>query len=66
VAPVDTVGAGDAFMGGLSYGLLNNWPLAKVADFANACGAFKCTRFGTRNSGTLEEINEFINSHGRN
>ena len=63
VKPFDTVGAGDAFMGGFSYGLLRGWDLEKVGQFANACGAFKCTQFGTRSSGNLKKINHFIKSH---
>lgn len=60
IKSADTVGAGDAFMGGLSFGILRNWPLEKIGRFANACGAFKCTRFGTRSSGNLREINNFL------
>src|SRR5580700_3454927 len=30
IRPVDTTGAGDAFMGGLSYGLLRGWDIQKV------------------------------------
>lgn len=59
----DSAGAGDAFMGGLSYGLLQNWPLEKVGRFANACGAFKCTKEGTRSSGTKEEIEKFMKNY---
>ena len=33
VKAVDTTGAGDAFMGGLSYGLLQGWDLQKVGIF---------------------------------
>jgi len=57
---IDEVGAGDAFMGGLSYGLLQNWSLQQTGEFANACGAFKCMHFGTRASGELGEINKFL------
>jgi len=64
VKAIDTVGAGDAFMGGLSYGILKGWPLEKIGTFANACGAFKCNQFGTRASGSIKQINEFIKSHG--
>ena len=60
VKPIDTAGAGDAFMGGLSYGLLQEWDLKKVGQFANACGAYKATKLGTRSSGTLQEIEQFI------
>jgi sugar/nucleoside kinase (ribokinase family) len=52
----DTVGAGDAFMGGLSYALLKKWDLRHVAAFANACGAFKATQVGTRASGNLRQV----------
>ena len=60
VKTIDTVGAGDAFMGGLSYGILKSWSLEKIGTFANACGAFKCTQFGTRSSGNLKQITKFI------
>lgn len=45
---VDTTGAGDAFMGGLSYGLLRGWDLEHVGAFANACAALCCTKVGAR------------------
>ena len=41
---VDTTGAGDAFMGGLSYGLLQDWDHRRVGLFANACAAICCTK----------------------
>lgn len=63
IKSVDTAGAGDAFMGGLSYGLLQNWPLKKIGRFANACGAVKSARFGTRSSGNLKEINDFLKQY---
>src|ERR1051326_7508143 len=45
---VDTTGAGDAYMGGLSYAMLQEWPLDRVAAFANACAALCCTQVGAR------------------
>ncbi len=45
---VDTTGAGDAFMGGLSYGLLQGWELERAGLFANACAALCCTKVGAR------------------
>ncbi len=63
IIPVDTTGASDAFMGGLSYGVLQNWGLKEIGQFANACGAFKTTKIGTRSSGTIKEIQEFIAAH---
>lgn len=40
---VDRIGAGDAFSGGLIYGLTNNWPSAKTVEFAAALAAWKNT-----------------------
>lgn len=39
VKPVDTTGAGDAFMAGFLYGTLQDWPIEKRARFANAVAA---------------------------
>jgi len=57
---VDTTGAGDAFMGGLSYGLLQNWDPGRVGLFANACAALCCTKVGARAMAKREEVIEFI------
>jgi len=53
---VDSTGAGDAFMGGLSYAILKKLPLKEVGMFANACGAYCCTRRGARGSGNLDKV----------
>src|SRR6266478_1777817 len=45
VQVVDSTGAGDAFMGGLSFGLLQGWEYRQVGLFANACAAPKPPRF---------------------
>lgn len=60
---VDSVGAGDAFMGGLSYALFKGFDLKRAGEFANAVGAFKCTQKGTRNGGTLGDIEALLESH---
>jgi sugar/nucleoside kinase (ribokinase family) len=57
---VDTTGAGDAFMGGLSFGLLQNWDLKRVGSFANACAALCCTKVGARAMSKYNEVAEFI------
>ncbi len=57
---VDTTGAGDAFMGGLSYGLLQDWDLERVGVFANACAALCCTKVGARAMSKLEEVFAFV------
>lgn len=59
---VDTTGAGDAFMGGLSYGLLQGWDNARVGLFANACAALCCTKVGARAMAKLDEVVAFIKS----
>jgi fructokinase len=57
---VDTTGAGDAFMGGLSYALLQGWDLPRVGVFANACAALCCTRVGARAMSQRDEVLAFI------
>jgi sugar/nucleoside kinase (ribokinase family) len=57
---VDTTGAGDAFMGGLSYGLLQGWDHEKVGTFANACAALCCTKVGARAMAKRDEVVAFI------
>src|SRR5271154_3733639 len=63
---VDTTGAGDAFMGGLSFGLLQNWDLKRVGSFANACAALCCTKVGARAMARYDEVTEFITRSQRN
>jgi fructokinase len=62
VKVVDTTGAGDAFMGGLSYGLLQGWDIQKVGLFANACAALCCTKVGARAMSKRDEVIAFIKS----
>lgn len=59
---VDTTGAGDAFMGGLSYGLLQGWDIERVGMFANACAALCCTKVGARAMSKRDEVVGFIKS----
>jgi sugar/nucleoside kinase (ribokinase family) len=60
---VDRTGAGDAFMGGLSYGLLEGWDFERVGRFANACAALCCTKVGARAMAKRDEVLAFIKSH---
>ncbi len=57
---VDTTGAGDAFMGGLSYALLQGWKHEQVGTFANACAALCCTKVGARAMSKLKDVVSFI------
>jgi sugar/nucleoside kinase (ribokinase family) len=60
VEVVDTTGAGDAFMGGLSFGLLQGWDFERVGLFANACAALCCTRVGARAMAKRDEVMALI------
>ena len=57
---VDTTGAGDAFMGGLSFALLQGWNCEKAGLFANACAALCCTKIGARAMAKHDEVITFI------
>jgi len=57
VKVVDTTGAGDAFMGGLSYSLLQGWDAERAGTFANACAALCCTKVGAR---AMSKFNDVI------
>jgi len=59
---VDSTGAGDAFMGGLSYGLLQGWGYQQVGIFANACAAICCTKVGARSMGKRDEVVALVKS----
>lgn len=41
-----TVGAGDAMVAGIVYGMIHELPLEEAARFATACGAYAVTRVG--------------------
>jgi sugar/nucleoside kinase (ribokinase family) len=62
VKVVDSTGAGDAFMGGLSFALLRGWDLRNAGLFANACAAICCTRVGARAMGSLEEVTSLVHA----
>ena len=48
VACRDATGAGDAFVGGLAFGLASRWPLTDSLRLANAVGALATTRLGSQ------------------
>lgn len=45
---VDTTGAGDAFIGGLAYGIVHDMPLERILKIACWVGAQNCTGRGAR------------------
>lgn len=66
--PVDvlnTLGAGDAFTGGLLYGYLQGWDWRRAARMGNACGAIVVTRHGCANFMPYrEEALQFVEDRG--
>jgi sugar/nucleoside kinase (ribokinase family) len=64
VEPKDETGAGDAFAGGLIYGLLRGWPLGRAVRLANAVGALSTTGIGA--SSTLPDLEEALAFAGLN
>jgi len=48
VPVVDTTGAGDVYHGAFLFGILKNWELEKIVEFANAVAAIKCKKLGGR------------------
>ena len=66
VPVVDTTGAGDAFHGAFIYGLMQDWPIERTADFASALAALNCTALGGRAAlPTLDQVLSFLRSRGR-
>ena len=53
---VDRVGGGDAFAGGLIYGLLQAWPLQRTVEFAAAASCLKHSIAGDFGLVTHDEI----------
>ena len=50
VRPVDTTGAGDAFVGGFAYATASGLDLRSALELGNACGALSVTRAGAQSS----------------
>lgn len=61
VTVVDTTAAGDAFIGGFAYSLLQNKSLKEAVRYGCASGALATTKFGAQPSlPTKEEVEKFI------
>ncbi|HKO96006.1 MAG TPA: PfkB family carbohydrate kinase [Pyrinomonadaceae bacterium] len=57
----DTTGSGDAFHGGLLFGLLTGEDLESSLKIANAVASLKCRALGARTAlPTLSELNDFL------
>ncbi|MFZ9003607.1 MAG: 5-dehydro-2-deoxygluconokinase [Robiginitalea sp.] len=65
VEVLNVLGAGDAFAGGLLYGILQGWDLYRACRMGNACGAQVVTKNGCANfMPTLDESLKFIEDKG--
>jgi ribokinase len=63
VKPVDTTGAGDAFIGGMASLLMQHKSLKDAVKYGCACGALATTKFGAQPSlPTAHEVREFLRS----
>jgi 5-dehydro-2-deoxygluconokinase len=66
--PVDVyniLGAGDAYAGGVVYGLSHGWDWRAAARLGNACGAIVVTKHGCANfMPTLSEVEAFVAPYG--
>jgi len=56
VEVADPVGAGDAFAAAFLHGLVSEWPVARIADFANRLGALVASRHGAIPAWTMIEL----------
>jgi fructokinase len=61
ISVVDTVGAGDSFLGSLIYQLCSNTDAQYAIDFACAVGAMVAQSHGATPNLTHQQINEFMN-----
>ena len=60
VGAVDTSGAGDAFAAGFLACWLDDVPLGRAVEFANACGALTSERRGARTAPSREQVESFL------
>ena len=58
----DQIGSGDAFTGGMLYGLMSGLEPQKIIDFATACGALKQSIVGDWAIISRAEVEQFIQS----
>ncbi len=66
VQVVDTTGAGDAFVAGFIYGIINHMPLYESGRFANAVAALSVTKMGAMSAlPTKKEVAALIFQYGR-
>ena len=60
---VNGLGAGDSFGGALCFGLIQQWPLEKILQFANIAGAIVASRLECSTAmPSFEEVQEIMGS----
>lgn len=58
---VDTTGCGDVYHGAFIYGLMQDWPLARIAEFSSAAAALNCRGLGGQSAiPDLAEVEAFM------
>lgn len=61
VKPVDTTGAGDAFIGGMAVALVRRKSLKAAVEYGCACGALATTKFGAQASlPTAQDVKQLL------
>lgn len=61
VEVVDTTGCGDVYHGAFIYGLMQEWPLARIAEFSSAAAALNCRGLGGQSAiPDLAEVEAFL------
>ena len=50
------LGSGDAFGGALSHGLINNWSIREIGEFANAAGAYVATKLSCADAMPTDKV----------
>jgi fructokinase len=56
VAAPNPVGAGDAFSAAVCHGILEKWPVGKIAQFANKLGALIASHPGALSAWSVRDI----------
>ncbi|MBX2880319.1 MAG: hypothetical protein KTR32_10330 [Granulosicoccus sp.] len=58
---VDTTGCGDVYHGAFIFGLMQQWPLARIAEFSSAAAALNCRGLGGQSAiPDLAEVESFL------
>ncbi|MFT4729889.1 MAG: sulfofructose kinase [Granulosicoccus sp.] len=61
IKAVDTTGCGDVYHGAFIFGLMQDWPLAHIAEFASAAATLNCRGLGGQSAiPDLQEVEDFL------